>query len=143
MKIAVLTRTETGDDGTFGTLEIEGKEFRTGELPDKDNKAEISCIPTGTYRCVWNMSNRFKRMMYQVLDVPGRTGIRFHSANFCGDTSCGKEAELNGCIALGKSVGKMKGQKAVLNSRLAMDEFEMMLDGMEFQLIVEWDRHAP
>ena len=134
MRFALLTRTETSDEGTFGTLEIAGHSFATGELPDRGNQPEVSCIPAGTYVCTWNFSNRFKREMYQVLDVPDRTGVRIHSANFMGDKSLGYRAELNGCIALGRSIGTLNNQRAVITSRAAVEDFENLMGGEDFEL---------
>lgn len=134
MKTAVLRRTEMGDAGTFGTLEIDGAEFVTGELPDRDNAPEISCIPAGVYLCKWTPSNRLKRETYQVMDVPGRTGIRLHPANFMGDVSKGLKAEVNGCIALGAARVPINGQEAVGGSRDTVKKFEALLGGEDFEL---------
>lgn len=138
MKSAILQRLETDDLGTFGTFTIEGtdKVWMTAELPWRHNYANISCIPAGTYDCIWNMSNRFKRMMYLVKDVPERAGVRFHAANFAGDEAMGHKADLNGCIALGKEIAPMAGQKALWQSRDAMAEFESHMAGETFKLTV-------
>ena len=49
---ATLTRTKTGDSGTFGNLRLDdGSLFVTGELPWRDNAPQKSCIPAGTYTC--------------------------------------------------------------------------------------------
>jgi hypothetical protein len=50
-------------------------------------------IPAGRYQIIMNMSNRFKRIMPLVLNVPFFTGIRWHSGNTDEDTS--------GCLLLG------------------------------------------
>lgn len=124
------------DAGTFGVLQIEGQEFVTGELPWRDNAAEISSIPAGTYTCKRTFSNRFQREMYQVMDVPGRTGVRFHPANLVGDKSKGFKAEVNGCVALGTGRGIIDRQEAVTGSRTAIKNFEDLLDGEEFELAI-------
>lgn len=134
MKTVTLRRTEMGDAGTFGVLEIDGEEFVTGELPDRDNAPEISCIPAGVYLCKWTPSNRLKRDTYQVMNVPGRTGIRFHPANLVGDVSKGFSAEVNGCIALGGTLGVIGGQKAVAGSKVATQRFEDLMGGDDFTL---------
>jgi len=136
MKTAVLTRTKTGPEGTFGVFTAEGRSFVTGELPDKGNAAELSCIPAGKYVCKWTFSNRFKREMYQVCDVPGRTGIRFHSANLMGDESAGFKSEVQGCIALGGALGVVRGQKGIVGSRSATEQFESLMGGEDFQLTI-------
>jgi hypothetical protein len=54
----------------------------------------MDCIPEGEYDCALTYSPRFKKLMWEVLDVPGdRTGIRIHSAN--------RPSQLEGCIAPG------------------------------------------
>lgn len=122
--------------GTFGRLEVDGETFTTGELPAKGNAENVSSIPAGVYRCRRTMSNRFKRMLYEVLNVPGRTGIRFHSANHMGDASRGLKCELNGCIALGTNLALVNGQKGIAGSRVAMDRFDELLAGEEFELTI-------
>ena len=59
--------------------------IRCLELQWLDNAPQVSCIPTGDYKLKWTLSNRFKRHMWQVMDVPGRAGIRIHSGNYAGD----------------------------------------------------------
>ena len=134
MITATLRRTKMGDSGTFGVLEVLGHTFLTGELPWRDNAQEISSIPAGAYVCQWTPSNRFKRETYQVMDVPGRTGVRFHPANLMGDSSLGYKAELNGCVALGSAMGVVDGQEAITGSRAAIKQFEELLAGQSFRL---------
>lgn len=131
-----LVRTETGDEGTFGVLNIPGfpESWLTGELPDRNNAPNVSCIPEGTYKCVWCYSPRFKRKMYVLEGVPKRAGIRIHSANFCGDKEKGYKKQLHGCIALGEKRGKIDGQKAVLLSVSAIRRFEKHMNGENFTL---------
>ena len=64
-----------------------------------------TAIPEGTYRVVLTMSNRFKRLLPLLIDVPDFEGVRLHSGN--------SEDDSSGCILPGenKVVGK------VLNSR--------------------------
>lgn len=76
----------------FGTMTVNGKWFgNTMERPWADNRNGISCIPAGEYAVKITMSARFKKEMIQVMDVPGRAGIRIHCANI--------PEELEGCIA--------------------------------------------
>ena len=138
---AILRRTVMGETGTFGLLEIGAPgtnvhHFVTGELPDHKNAADISCIPAGTYLCKRTFSHRFQRETYQVLDVPGRAGIRFHAANLMGDAGAGFKAELNGCIALGLRRGEVHGQDGIVGSRDAVTAFEALLAGADFELTI-------
>ncbi len=131
----VLQRTESGDQGTFGRLVLpDGMTFFTGELPWRENRSNVSCIPADTYECRWTMSPRFRRMMYILLGTSPRAGIRKHSANLMGDKAKGYRAQLNGCIALGERLGWLDGQKALLLSAPAMRRFETAMAGRPFTL---------
>ena len=46
-----------------------------------------TAIPDGTYKVIVNRSNRFKRDMPLLLDVPMFEGIRIHSGNSAKDSS--------------------------------------------------------
>jgi Family of unknown function (DUF5675) len=61
------------------------------ELPWKDNHTRVSCIPEGKYRLVKRYNPHFDEH-FEVMDVPGRTGILIHPANDA-------LLELKGCIA--------------------------------------------
>ena len=60
-----------------------------------------TAIPTGTYKIVIDYSNRFKKNMAHILNVPGYEGIRIHTGNSAKDSL--------GCIIVGKNkvVGKV------------------------------------
>jgi hypothetical protein len=133
---AILTREENTDDGVFGRLTVGEATFFSGELPWRDNTPNISCIPPGTYRCSFTFSPRFRRFLYLVIDVPERSGIRFHAANLMGDVGKGRRSHLNGCIALGERLGWIEGQKAILMSVPAMLRFERTLARGDFTLEV-------
>lgn len=134
MRAAVLTREESTDQGTFGRLFADGLTLFTGELPWRDNAPNVSCIPVGTYKAAWTFSPAFKRMMYLILPVDGRSGIRIHSANLMGDKAMGFRSHLNGCIAMGKKIGWLAKQKAVLLSAPAVTELENFFDRQSFEL---------
>lgn len=134
MKRVFIIRERTGIDGTFGRLIADGFACHTGELPWRDNAPGKSCIPPGTYRCVWARSTRLRRNTYRVLGVPGRAGILFHSANFMGDLAAGRKAQVQGCIALGEVIAIMDGQAALLLSRPAVRRFEEIMARQPFDL---------
>ena len=60
-----------------------------------------TAIPTGTYRIIISYSNKFKKQMPLLLNVPSFAGIRIHSGN--------TEKDSLGCILVGKNkaVGKV------------------------------------
>ena len=69
-------------------------ECRTLELPDLDNKNRISCIPEGEYEVVKRNSAKYGDH-FHILDVPNRSYILIHSANY--------KRQLLGCLAVGLS----------------------------------------
>ena len=135
---AKLIRFEDSVEGTFGIFMFGKHILYSGERPWRENQANISCIPTGTYICKWTWSPKYKRKMFVVVDVKGRSGIRFHSANYVGDDEIGFKSQVKGCIALGlgfKELGKgFLKQKAVTSSRAAIAKFEKIARGRTFQL---------
>jgi hypothetical protein len=120
----ILQRGPSTKWGTFGRL----GEFFTLERPWADNARGISSIPAGDYRCEMTWSPRFRRMVFLVLGVQGRTGIRIHPANLA--------SQLNGCIALGEKLGTLGGVPAVLLSQPAVRRFEETMRGQPFILEV-------
>ena len=129
---ATITRLETSDEGTFGRFVAGGLVLVSGELPWRDNAPSISCIPQGTYECLWTDSARFGRRLYLVAGVDRRSGIRFHAANLMGAAPL--RAQLNGCVALGEKCGWIDGQKALLVSAPAIRRFEEHFAGRPFTL---------
>lgn len=138
---ATLTRTETSTAGTFGTLTIDGKSWRTGELPWVDNKPSMSCIPPGTYQVEVVKSPKFGPDTYEIKAVPDRSHVLIHAGNFCGDISCGLKSDVEGCILLGKDVipllnDKKAMQKGVSQSKVAMAEFKALTQNKPFELTI-------
>ena len=89
--VLVLTRTYF-PSGTNGTLAIEGQFIcNTIELPWKENKKRVSCIPEGKYLLRKRYARKFGWHL-EVVGVKNRTFILFHPAN-------NALLELNGCIA--------------------------------------------
>lgn len=115
MQIIELIRLEESEQGTIGILKLNKRVFCfTLEPPDRGNIKHISSIPAKQYRCSIYKSHRHGKT-YKVEDVPGRTGIIFHAGNIVDNTG--------GCILLGSSVGKLKNNRAVLNSGKTFDNF--------------------
>jgi hypothetical protein len=93
---ALLSRSY-GEKQTTGCLSIydedtEVLQVKSLELPYLENHKDISCIPPGEYKCERITSVKFG-LCFIVKDVPGRSGILFHSGNFTTDTE--------GCILPG------------------------------------------
>lgn len=79
-----------GDRNIIGDLFING-EFFCYTLEDEKRADGLkvygeTAIPTGTYNVLLTKSNRFKRLMPLLIDVPMFRGIRIHGGNTSKDT---------------------------------------------------------
>ncbi len=136
--IVRIVRAPSTDMGTFGVMTFGAHNCRTTELPWRGNRPQKSCIPPGTYLCAMVQSPRFGSV-YGVANVPGRSAVLIHSANFGGDESLGYTTQLQGCIAPCERVGVMRGnaqkmQTAGLVSRPALNRFMAWAGGKPFIL---------
>ena len=131
-----LTRNDSGEEGTFGKLEGEALCMDTGELPWHDNMANISCILPGEYMCIPHESQHLGKV-YWLQNVPGRTYIYIHAANWMGDISKGWKSDLLGCIAVGFGrVEDAHHQDIITNSRKALDKLFEYTNGESFLLTI-------
>lgn len=106
-----LIREPSTAQSTMGKLMIDGV-FECYTLEDVVRPVKIAgetAIPAGTYKVIIDMSNRFKRLLPLVVDVPGFAGIRIHPGNTARDTE--------GCILVGTS----RSADFVGSSRVAFD----------------------
>lgn len=105
-------------DGVNGILHAGDKQIcYTIELPWKDNRHGISCIPEGTYPVVKRFSNRHQFHL-EVLNVPDRSLILIHKANDA-------QQELRGCIA---PVASLTGPGKGYPSKPAFDKLYQLVD---------------
>lgn len=140
MNTLVLERFSYAPTGTFGTLRCGDKEFYTCERPWLSNQEGKSCIPEGVYSLGKRYSPMMKRTTggefeegWEVQDVPNRTFIMIHPANFV--------QQLKGCISLGlgfQIIPDKQGiyRQAVTSSRSAVREFMNYMERSN-----EWDLH--
>lgn len=110
MKMLVV-RDQCGAECTVGQMFVDG-EFECFTMedvvrPDGVKVYGQTAIPAGTYDVIVNWSNRFKRELPLLLNVPGFEGVRIHTGNTAADTE--------GCIL----VGKERNARAVTDSRKA------------------------
>ena len=129
MKLVKLNRTLSKPDGMFGMILCGNTKWFTCERPWLNNQHGISCIPKGTYTVKWNFFPRAKKFDYMVQNVPKRDGIFIHSANF--------PYQVEGCIALGTSIGVMDGKRGVFGSVTAVRQFNEALNKEDFKLEVK------
>lgn len=90
----------------------------------RNNKPDVSCVPVGCYKMKLEYSPRFKKDLWELKDVPGRSECKFHSANFW--------HELNGCISLGLQAIYINNDKYldVTRSNPTMKIFHEVLRGL-------------
>jgi hypothetical protein len=116
----VLNRTAKLPKCTLGELSIDGvhscytvedtvREI-AGQSPDKWKIPHVTAIPVGRYEVVVTMSNRFKKLLPELLNVPGFDGIRIHTGNTAEDT--------DGCLIVGETLLPA----GVGSSKLAFDD---------------------
>lgn len=140
MKTVTLKRFYDDAKQSLGTwtapLDREVFVCKTLELGWLDNQSNVSCIPKGTYVCKWTRSNRLSKeagksvFTYEVLNVPGRAGIRIHSANYF--------FQLLGCIALGdahKDIN-LDGKLDVIHSGVTCAKFAKLMNYEDFYLSI-------
>lgn len=119
----LLQRETFSPDSTIGRLYVDSV-IECFTLEDTDRKLEeggekiagSTCIPRGIYRAILDYSNRFKRVLPRLLDVPNYVGVRIHPGNTSADTE--------GCILPGTGIGPDR----LFNSRAA---FEKLFSKME------------
>ncbi len=141
-----LIRTVQGDQGTFGRWVLGGRTWPSLELPWRDNKPYVSCIPADQYLCELTYSKTFKRLLYIITNPPkGRSGLRVHGANWAGDIIKGYYSQLLGCMAPGLRYAQMvpddgekdwKPQWAVTSSKKALSQMMKLLNGEPFTLTI-------
>ena len=126
MKIK-LVRTTNGDDFTEGKLYVNDvQECYTVEDTDRfleDGNEKVygkTAIPRGDYEVIISYSNRFKKELIEILNVPQFTGIRIHAGNSSRDTE--------GCIIVG-STNKQDDDNWVGNSKTAYKDLHTKIKG--------------
>lgn len=113
-----LKRLHKTEKSTIGELKINNI-FACYTLEDVERKEKIAgqtAIPKGRYEIAITYSNRFKKFMPLLLNVPKFSGIRIHAGNTAKDTL--------GCIL----VGKNRSENQISNSRLA---YESLFDRLK------------
>jgi len=134
LKTTNLIRTDSDDQGTFGVLSIGDFSCFTVEPPWRDNRSNISCIPSpGEYHVKIRFSPKYG-WVYWLWDVPNRQWVLIHPGNVGGDTTKGWKTHTKGCILLGRKRGFLWNQKAVLISKPTVMEFMSITERQDFKL---------
>lgn len=107
----LLKRLHRTESSTIGELYVDGV-FECYTLEDVEREVKIkseTAISKGTYKVIVTMSNRFKRLLPLLINVPDFQGVRIHSGNTNHDTE--------GCIL----VGQTRSKDFIGKSRKAFD----------------------
>lgn len=136
-RVVTIKRDPSAPSGTFGVLTLGDSGFScyTGEIQWLNNERGYSCIPEGTYECAVANSPKFGSV-YHLVEVPGRSDILIHHGNFVGDWGVSLKSDSEGCILLGRAIGEIAGQKALLSSKDALRAFTSEMDGAPFTLVI-------
>ena len=130
-----IKRIDYGEKQTLGILTVYDDlnfplwECRTLELPWKSNQKRVSCIPDGDYTVVKRSSEKYKNH-FHILDVPNRSYILIHPANYV--------RQLLGCIAVGLKHTDIDGDglRDVTSSRKTLEDLLEIMPN-EFELTIE------
>ena len=122
-----ITRSPSTATETLGQLRTSDGEFGcdTLELPWLNDQLNISCVPTGTYTCVWKLMLDLGEWHYELQGTAPRSGIFIHEGNSPADTK--------GCILLG---GLVQGEN-VINSKEILTAFETKMGKNSFNLVIQ------
>lgn len=132
-----LNRILKTNDYTIGELYVDGAylcdtiEDRVRSLPEtcpntpkgkacecKEKVYGKTAVPSGTYKVKLGYSNRFKRVLPQILSVPHFLGILIHTGN--------NNSNTEGCVIVGTWDGKTENW--VSNSRVAFNKLMPLLE---------------
>lgn len=119
------------EDGIFYVLFVDGVKLcdaMTHSYTDPDGSL-VSKTPNGQYECkrgLHKLHNGLPFETFEVMGVPGHSGILFHKGNFNRDSE--------GCFLLGtQTTGITNGVRAwgVMNSAAAFEKFMRELEGRD------------
>lgn len=125
--LITIKRLYKTDTSTIGELLIDGV-WECFTLEDVEREVKVkgeTAIPKGAYKVIINESNRFKKLLPLLLDVPNFEGVRIHSGNTNHDTE--------GCIL----VGQTRNKNYIGQSRKAFDKlFKKMQKAKDITLTI-------
>lgn len=108
----------------------------TLELPWKDNKNSISCIPAGSYKARFRYAHESPSRSYDhihIKNVPGRTWILIHTGNY--------NWHVKGCVLVGSAHRDINkdGLLDVINSKVTMNRLMHEIPTHEeIEVTVRW-----
>lgn len=88
-------------DCTLATLTFKSFQCFVLELPWKNNRVNVSCIPEGVYKAKKRMSPGKGYLVIEYLNIPNRTFIQIHRGAFT--------RHSQGCQLVGKGISFIDG----------------------------------
>ena len=125
VKNITLNRLRNGN-ATYGHLSVETVNHGIFKFTTIENKT--ARIQKGTYTMRFTHSPRFKYDTLELINVPKRTGIRIHPANFPHD--------IQGCIGIGLYNTLEEIPNMLHNSRQSTEILETLLRHGEHQITI-------
>lgn len=139
LKTLYLFRAGSTHQGTPGILTYQNQRVcYMLELPDRDNKRNLSRIPAGRYLVKYlkrSASGKYKDV-YHVTGVMGRSGVLIHPGNYAGDTLQDLLTHSWGCLLPATRMGRLSNQMAGLASRAALRRIHQITQRQDFYLEV-------
>ena len=130
MKTFSIIRVSFTSDGVFGVIREGKKPFALTCEPEwHDNKQNISCVPSGTYKCKRVNSPKYGNTFEIIAE--GREHVLFHWGK--------KEEDTKGCILIAEKFGELNNKTAILQSKNVpgegFNEFLKRTENMESFLL--------
>ncbi len=133
---ADIIRVEKGDAGSFGVWLFNSMVFCvTLELPERI--PYIQPLPCGTFPCKRTASPLVERITdgkwketFEITGYSGHSRVLVHPGNFITNTKL--------CVLVASSFGKLRGERAILNSGATFNEWLLCLRNVdEFALTIK------
>jgi hypothetical protein len=132
-----LSRHKFRADGIFGEVTDEAYQLVCVTLEHAypaDTVGFLPKVPAGKYTCVrgtHKLHDNIPFETFEIMGVPGHTGILFHQGNY--------DKDSEGCVLVGQQIGYQENKSLmIMQSRDAFKKFLDLQDGVDsFQLTIE------